>query len=180
MLFPLSMLQIPGFEGSIALNGRSHTLVVPVVHRQPALSIALATEVLGAGGAPRGIVGTEMSGASIPGSVAPGGASSALGSSGTMLPELHRPYPPSSSDSASSLVNWKRVESKAELAWSQVTIAGRLLHQILASVNHNILHLVQVSLGKKTKKIPPPPQSPTASSMLTCFFASSPIASISW
>jgi hypothetical protein len=58
MLFSLPVFQVPGFEGSIGLYGRSCTLLVLVVHQQLAVSVALATEVLGAGGAPRGIVGT--------------------------------------------------------------------------------------------------------------------------
>jgi hypothetical protein len=127
-------------------------------------------EVLGTCNAPRGIIGTEMSGASIPESAASGGAASTPGSSGAMHPELLRPYLPGSSDSASLSVNWRRVESKVELACSQVTTAEGLLHQTLASIHHNILHPIQVSLGKKIEKILP--VSPMASSMLTCFFAS--------
>jgi hypothetical protein len=37
MLFPLPAFQILGFEGSVGLNGRSHTLLAPVIHRQPAV-----------------------------------------------------------------------------------------------------------------------------------------------
>jgi hypothetical protein len=70
MLFPLSAFWIPGFEGSIGLNGRSRTLLVLVIHQQLVVSVALAMEVPGVGGAPWGIVGTEMSGASIPGRAA--------------------------------------------------------------------------------------------------------------
>jgi hypothetical protein len=45
-----------------------------------------------------------------------------------------------------------------------------LLYWTLASVHCSILCLVQVSLRKKNEKILP--VSPTASSVLTCFFAS--------
>jgi hypothetical protein len=51
MLFPLPAFQISGFEGSVGLNDRGRTLLVPVVRRQPAMSVALATEVPSVGGA---------------------------------------------------------------------------------------------------------------------------------
>jgi hypothetical protein len=82
----------------------------------------------GASSAPRGIVGTEMSGAGIPRSIDPGGAASAPGSSSAMRPELPEPYLPGSSDCVSPPVNWRWVESKEELACSQVTTAEWLLH----------------------------------------------------
>jgi hypothetical protein len=85
--------------------------------------VALAVEVLGTGNAPRGVIGTEMSGASIPESAASGGAASTPGSSGAMHPELLRPYLPGSSDSVSLSINWRRVESEVGLACSQVTTA---------------------------------------------------------
>jgi hypothetical protein len=47
------------------------------------------------------------------------------------------------------------VESKAELPCSQVTTVEQLLHQTLTSIHCNILHPVQVSLGKKNEKNPP-------------------------
>jgi hypothetical protein len=50
MLFPLPAFQISGFEGSVGLNDRGRTLLVPVVRRQPAMSVALATEVPSVGG----------------------------------------------------------------------------------------------------------------------------------
>jgi hypothetical protein len=78
---------------------------VPVVRQQLTVVVALATEVPGTGGAPQGVVGTKMSGASIPGSVALGGAALALGSSGAMSPEFPRPYLPDSSDSTSPPIN---------------------------------------------------------------------------
>jgi hypothetical protein len=101
MPFPLPAFQILGFEGSVGLNDRSRTLLVSGICRQLAVSVALAMEVLGAGGAPRGIIGTEMSGASVPRSAAPGEAVSAPKSLGTMRLELPEPYLPSSSDSTS-------------------------------------------------------------------------------
>jgi hypothetical protein len=52
MLFPLSAFWIPGFEGSIGLNGRSRTLLVLVIRQQPVVLVALAMEVPGVGGAP--------------------------------------------------------------------------------------------------------------------------------
>jgi hypothetical protein len=60
--------------------------------------VALGTKVSGAGGAPQGVIGTEMSSAIISGSAAP--------------------YLPGSLDSASPLINWRQVESKAKLACS--------------------------------------------------------------
>jgi hypothetical protein len=40
MPFPLLAFWILGFEGSVVLNDRSHTLLVSVVRRQPAVSVA--------------------------------------------------------------------------------------------------------------------------------------------
>jgi hypothetical protein len=79
MSFPFPAFRILGFEGSVGLNDRRCTLLVPVIRWQSAVSVALAMEVPGVGGTPRGIVGTEMSGSSIPRSAAPGGAASAQG-----------------------------------------------------------------------------------------------------
>jgi hypothetical protein len=84
MLFPLLAFRIPGFEGNIGLNDRRCALLVLVIYRQSAVLVALATKVPGAGSAPRGIVGTEMSGASVPGCAAPGGAASTPGASSAM------------------------------------------------------------------------------------------------
>jgi hypothetical protein len=39
MPFPLPAFQIPGFEGSVGLSDRSRTLLVVVVHQQPAVSV---------------------------------------------------------------------------------------------------------------------------------------------
>jgi hypothetical protein len=94
--------------------------------------VALVTEISGAGGAPQGVVGTEMSGASV---------------SRSTTPYLH-----GSSGSAYPPIIWRWVESKAELACSQVATTEWLLHQTLASVHRNILHLIQVSLRKKNEK----------------------------
>jgi hypothetical protein len=69
MSFLLPAFQISGFEGSIGLNDRSRTLLVSVVRRQLAVSVAM--EVPGTGGAPRGIVGVKMTGASFPRNAAP-------------------------------------------------------------------------------------------------------------
>jgi hypothetical protein len=170
MLFPLPAFQIRGFEGSVGWNDTSRTLLVPIIHLQPTASVALAMEVLGVGGAPWGIIGTEMFGASVTRGVVPGGAALASGSSGAMRLELPRPYLPSFFDSVSPSINWSQVESEAELASSQVTTEEWLLRQTLAFVHRNILHPVQVGLGKEDEKILP--ISPMASSVLTCFFAS--------
>jgi hypothetical protein len=150
MPFLLPAFWILGLKGNVRLNVRSRTILVPVVCQRPVVAVALATEVSGTSGAPQGIVGTEMSGASISGSVAP--------------------YLPGSFDSAFPLVNWRRVESEAELAYSQVASVEWLLHQTLASVHCNILCPVQVSLRKENEKNPS--ISPTTSSVLTCFFTS--------
>jgi hypothetical protein len=105
---------------------------VPVTHRRPTVVVALAMEVSGTSGALHGFIGTEMSGANVSRSTAP--------------------YLPGSSDSVIPPVNWRRVESEAELVRSQVTTMERLHHQTLASVHCNILHPVQVSLRKKNEK----------------------------
>jgi hypothetical protein len=168
MLFLLLAFWILGFEGSIGLNGRSHTLLASVFHRQPVVSLALAMELPGTGSAARSVIGTEMSGANLPDSATPGGVVSVPGSSGAMRPELPGPYLPGSSDSTSLPINFRRVQSKVELACSQVATVELLLHQTLASIHNHILHLVQVNLGKKKEKILL--VSSTASSMLTCFF----------
>jgi hypothetical protein len=91
----------------------------------------------------------------------------ALGALRLKLPGL---YLPDSSDFACPSINWRWVESEAELACSQITTIEWLLHQTLASVHHNILCPVQVGLGKKNEKILP--VSPTTSSVLTYFFTS--------
>jgi hypothetical protein len=87
MSFPLLVFYIPGFEGSIGLNDRSRTLLVSVIRRQPTVSVTLAMEVLGTGGTPQGVNGTEISSGSIPGRAALGGAALTPGSSGAMSPE---------------------------------------------------------------------------------------------
>jgi hypothetical protein len=94
MPFPLPAFWIPGFQGSVRLNGKRCTLLVPVVHRQSVVAVVLATEVPGTGGAPQGVIGTKMSSASISGSTALGGAGSTLGSSDAMSPELPGLYLP--------------------------------------------------------------------------------------
>jgi hypothetical protein len=84
MSFPLPTFWIPCFEGTIRLNDRSHTILVSVVHRQSAVAVA----VVGIGGAPQGIVGTKMSGASVSRSAAPGGAGSTPGLSHPKIPNF--------------------------------------------------------------------------------------------
>jgi hypothetical protein len=127
---------------NIGLNDRSHTLLLLVVRRQPTVAVVLATEVLGASGAPQGVIGTEISGASVSENSILGGATSAPGSSGAMSLEFPGSYLLGSSNSASLPINWRRVESKAELVFSSVATTERLLHQTLASVHHNILRPV--------------------------------------
>jgi hypothetical protein len=87
-----------------------------------------------------------------------------------MSPELAGLYLSDSSNSTSPPVNWRRVESEAKLACSQIAIVEWLLRQTLASIHHNNLHLVQVSLGNKREKILT--VSRMASSVLTCPFFS--------
>jgi hypothetical protein len=130
MPFPLPPFWILGFEGSVGLNDRSCTILVPVVHRQSTVAVALATEVPGIGDAPQGVIGTEVSGASIHGSL------------GAMSVELPGPYLPDSSDCASPPINWRQVESEVELACSHVATVEQLLHHTLGSVHHNIIHPV--------------------------------------
>jgi hypothetical protein len=107
ILFPLPAFQILGFEGSVGLNGRSRTLLSPVIRRQPAVwwhclrSYRMQVVLLEA---------------SLPAS--PSGVTLAPGSMGAMHPQLPRPYLPGSSDSAFLPVNWRRVESDVELVYS--------------------------------------------------------------
>jgi hypothetical protein len=49
-------------------------------------------------------------------------------------------------------INWRWVGDMAESTCSQVTTVVRLLHETLASVHQNILHLIRVS-QKREKKI---------------------------
>jgi hypothetical protein len=46
-------------------------------------------------------------------------------------------------------VDWRRVEDNAEFVCSLVTIMERMLWDMLASVDRNILHPIQVSLKKE-------------------------------
>jgi hypothetical protein len=74
-----------------------------VVRRRPV--VALATEVLSAGGTPQGAAGTEIVGAGVFGSVAPSDAALAPGSSGFMSPGLLEPYLPNSPSFAPPPIN---------------------------------------------------------------------------
>jgi hypothetical protein len=56
--------------------------------------------------------------------------------------------------SSSPPIDWRRVEDEAEFLCSQVAVTEKLLHETLASVHWNILHLVQVSLKRETKFCP--------------------------
>jgi hypothetical protein len=64
---------------------------------------------------------------------------------------LLRPYLLSSPGFAAPPINWRWVENEGESTCSQVATMERLLHKALASVRHDILHLVWVSLRKKAK-----------------------------
>jgi hypothetical protein len=48
-------------------------------------------------------------------------------------------------------IDWRWVEDTLEFACSQVATAGRLLHEMLASVGCDILRLIHVSLRKERK-----------------------------
>jgi hypothetical protein len=126
----------------------------------------LATEVLGASGAPQGTISSEMAGTSVSRRAAPGDAASARGSSGAMSPGLPGTYLQGSSGSASLPVNCRRVENETEFACSQVATAEWLLHKALPLVHCNILRLVRVSLRNRAGILP---MSSTTSSLLTCF-----------
>jgi hypothetical protein len=73
MPFRLPAIQIPSFEANVGWNDRSHTLLVLVVRRRLAVAVAVALtmEVSSTCHAPQGVVGTEMSGASISESTPP-------------------------------------------------------------------------------------------------------------
>jgi hypothetical protein len=95
-------------------------LLVPVVHRLPVA--ALAT-VVGASPSPRAFKRHE--------------------------PGVRGSSRPGSPSSTSSPVSWRRVENEAELAYSQFATVERMLHDTLASVQHNILRSIEVSLRKR-------------------------------
>jgi hypothetical protein len=125
----------------------SHTLRDPINRRQPAAMLSI--EVPGAGGAPQGTTDTEMAGADVSRDATLGDAALAPGSLDAMSPGLFVQYLPGSPGPTSSPINWRRVENEAKSAFSQVAIAERLLHEALASVHHNFLRPVWVSLRKE-------------------------------
>jgi hypothetical protein len=68
-----------------------------------------------------------------------------------MSPGLPGQFLPGSPSSASLPINWRRVENESEFMCSEVATAERLLHEALALVHCNVLHLVRVSLGKEAR-----------------------------
>jgi hypothetical protein len=117
--------------------------------------VALATEVSGAGGAPRGAAGAEVAdtgprlgdslrsllqdlvvggaSAGVLGGAAPGDAAPAPGSSSTVSLRVSRLYLSGSPGALPPPINWRWVENEVESTCSQVTTTERLLHEMLAS-----------------------------------------------
>jgi hypothetical protein len=113
------------------------------------LVAALALEVPRVGDASQGAIGVMVVGASVTGSTVPGDVVLAPGPSGVMSLELPGPSRLGSPGFASSPGSRMQVENEAELACSQVTTAEWMLHDTLASIHHNILCPIQVSLRKR-------------------------------
>jgi hypothetical protein len=148
--------------------------------------VALAIELLGAGGAPQGASGTEVvdagpqlgdsnrgllqdlvvhnTGAGSSRSAAAGDAAPAPGSSSTMSLGISGLHLSGSLGSLSPPINYRRVEDEAKFACSQVTVVERSLHEMLVMVHRYILHPIWVSLKIETKFCPP-----MTSSMLSHF-----------
>jgi hypothetical protein len=87
--------------------------------------------------------------AGVSGSAAPGDAAPAPGSSGGTGLGVSGLYLPSSFSSSHPPINWSQVGDETESACSLVATAERLLHEMLASVHQNILHLIRVSLTRE-------------------------------
>jgi hypothetical protein len=84
-------------------------------------------EVSDIGGVPEGTVGAGMAGGGTSRSKVPGGVATAPESSCTTSPGLPGPFLPGSSDCTSPSINWKQVDSEAQLACSRVADAEWLL-----------------------------------------------------
>jgi hypothetical protein len=92
---------------------------------------------------------TLGAGIGILGSVSLGDMTPTLGSSGDTGPRVSGLLLLSSSDFQAPPIDWRRVEDDTKLTCMQVANADRLLHDTLALVSKNILHLIQVSLKKE-------------------------------
>jgi hypothetical protein len=98
-------------------------------------------EVSDIGGVPEGTVGAGMAGGGTSRSKVPGGVATAPESSCTTSPGLPGPFLPGSSDCTSPSINWKQVDSEAQLACSRVADAEWLLSTCYSELV--ILHLVR-------------------------------------
>jgi hypothetical protein len=90
-------------------------------------------------------------GINVPGSATLGNAAPAHGSLDTVGPRVSRLHLSGSLGFPPLPMNKRQVGDEAESACSQVTIAERLLYEMLASVNRNILRLIRVGLKKEKK-----------------------------
>jgi hypothetical protein len=124
-----------------------------------ALLVAASVEVDGADPQPNNDTGGSLqdlvmrgTGIGVPRRAVPGDAAPAPGSSRATGPRVSRPlilgylgFPPLP-------IDWRLVGGDAEFTCLRVATVERLLHETLASIYRNILHLIRVSL-KKEKKI---------------------------
>jgi hypothetical protein len=84
----------------------------------------------------------------MPKSATPSDTIPALGSSGAIGSGVAGLPLPGSPSSLPLPIDWRRVEDDAEFTCSQVTITKSLLHEMLALVGQNLVHLIWVSLKK--------------------------------
>jgi hypothetical protein len=117
----------------------------------------------GANGSSQGIVGllrdlvkrgTDID---VPRSGAPSDAAPAAGSLGTIGPVVSGLHLSGSLDFPPPPIDWRRVGDEAESGCSLVATAERILHEMLASVNQNILCSIRV--GRKKEKTASTPTS---------------------
>jgi hypothetical protein len=88
-------------------------------------------------------------GINVPGSVAPGDAVPPPGSIGTTGLVLSGLDLPGSPGFLHVPIDWRQVGDEAESVCSQVTAMERLLHEMLASIDRNILHPIRVGLKRE-------------------------------
>jgi hypothetical protein len=91
----------------------------------------------------------------VPESAVPGDTASAPGSSGATGPGVSGLFLSGSPGFLPPPINWRWVGDEVEFECSQVTTVERMLHEMLVSVDQNILHPIQVSLKKRGKSCPP-------------------------
>jgi hypothetical protein len=102
-------------------------------------------------------------------SVTPNDTATAPGSSSVMRPRVSGLYLPRFPSFPPPPSNWWRVGDEAESTCSWVATIERWLHDMLASVNQNILRLIRVSLKREENLARMPLASSMLSHPLLCF-----------